>query len=118
MTYVTCPTTRYHPVDVAQKAATMQLLSQGRLRLGLGAWENLNEHVVGGGWPAAHIRLEMPEEAVEIIRSLFAGENVNHHGAHFDVENARLWELPDAPRRSVSPSRITVHANSPVTLPT
>jgi alkanesulfonate monooxygenase SsuD/methylene tetrahydromethanopterin reductase-like flavin-dependent oxidoreductase (luciferase family) len=55
---------------------------------------------------------------VEIIRSPFAGENVNHHGAHFDVENARLWELPDAPRRSVSPSRITVHANSPVTLPT
>lgn len=97
MTYVTSPTTRYHPVDVAQKAATMQLLSQGRLRLGLGSGENLNEHVVGGGWPAAHIRLEVPEEAVEIIRSLFAGENLNHHGARFDVENARLWDLPDAP---------------------
>ncbi|MFE2969278.1 LLM class F420-dependent oxidoreductase [Streptomyces sp. NPDC059340] len=96
MTYVTCPTTRYHPVVVAQKAATMQLLSQGRFRLGLGSGENLNEHVVGGGWPAAHVRLEMFEEAVEIIRSLFAGENVNHHGAHFDVENARLWDLPDA----------------------
>ncbi|MET7484406.1 LLM class F420-dependent oxidoreductase [Streptomyces sp. NPDC005538] len=94
MTYVTCPTTRYHPAVVAQKAATLQLLSQGRFRLGLGSGENLNEHVVGGGWPAAHVRLEMLEEAVEIIRSLFAGENVNHHGAHFDVENAKLWDLP------------------------
>lgn len=95
MTYVTCPTTRYHPAVVAQKAATVQLLSQGRFRLGLGSGENLNEHVVGGGWPAAHVRLDMLEEAVEIIRSLFAGESVNHHGAHFDVENARLWDLPD-----------------------
>ncbi|MEU1367748.1 LLM class F420-dependent oxidoreductase [Streptomyces sp. NPDC005803] len=97
MTYVTCPTTRYHPVVVAQKAATMQLLSRGRFRLGLGSGENLNEHVVGGGWPAAHVRLEMLEEAVEIIRALFSGESVNHHGAHFDVENARLWDLPEVP---------------------
>jgi G6PDH family F420-dependent oxidoreductase len=63
MTYVTCPTTRYHPAVVAQKAATMQLLSQGRFRLGLGSGENLNEHVVGGGWPAASVRLEKLEEA-------------------------------------------------------
>jgi G6PDH family F420-dependent oxidoreductase len=53
--------------------------------------------VVGGGWPAAHVRLARLEEAVEIIRALFAGENVNHHGAHFDVENAQLWDLPDTP---------------------
>lgn len=97
MTYVTCPTTRYHPAVVAQKAATMQLLSQGRFRLGLGAGENLNEHVVGAGWPGVRIRHEMLEEAVEIIRALFAGGYVNHHGAHFDVENARLWDLPDTP---------------------
>ena len=51
MTYVTCPTFRYHPAIVAQKAATVALLSDGRFRLGLGAGENLNEHVVGGGWP-------------------------------------------------------------------
>lgn len=97
MTYVTCPTTRYHPAVVAQKAATMQLLSGGRFRLGLGSGENLNEHVVGAGWPAAHIRLEMLEEAVEIIRALFAGGYVNHHGAHFDVERAKLWDLPESP---------------------
>lgn len=97
MTYVTCPTTRYHPAVVAQKAATLQNLSQGRFRLGLGSGERLNEHVVGGGWPAAHVRLDMLEEAVGIIRSLFEGGNVNHHGAHFDVENARLFDLPDTP---------------------
>ncbi|MFD6874126.1 MULTISPECIES: LLM class F420-dependent oxidoreductase [unclassified Streptomyces] len=97
MTYVTCPTVRYHPAVVAQKAATMQLLSEGRFRLGLGSGENLNEHVVGPGWPAAHVRLAMLEEAVQIIRDLFDGGSVNHHGQYFDVENAKLWDLPDEP---------------------
>ncbi|MBB1258941.1 LLM class F420-dependent oxidoreductase [Streptomyces alkaliterrae] len=97
MTYVTCPTVRYHPAVVAQKAATVQLLSQGRFRLGLGSGENLNEHVVGAGWPTPGVRLEMLEEAVGIIRALFAGGNVNHHGPHFDVANARLWDLPEEP---------------------
>ncbi|MFF1411287.1 LLM class F420-dependent oxidoreductase [Streptomyces sp. NPDC058289] len=97
MTYVTCPTFRYHPAVVAQKAATMQTLSRGRFRLGLGSGENLNEHIVGAGWPAAHVRLEMLEEAVELIRRMFAGGDVSHHGAHFDVDNARLWDLPDEP---------------------
>lgn len=98
MTYVTCPTVRYHPAVVAQKAATMQLLAEGRFRLGLGSGENLNEHVVGAGWPAAHVRLEMLEEAVDIIRALFAGGDVSHHGTHYDVENARLWDLPEPGR--------------------
>ncbi|MFJ8853779.1 LLM class F420-dependent oxidoreductase [Streptomyces sp. NPDC102437] len=95
MTYVTCPTTRYHPAVVAQKAATVQLLSEGRFRLGLGSGENLNEHVVGAGWPAAQVRLEMLEEAVEIIRALFGGDYVSHRGTHFDVDNAKLWDLPE-----------------------
>ncbi|GHF59849.1 LLM class F420-dependent oxidoreductase [Streptomyces mashuensis] len=95
MTYVTCPTTRYHPALVAQQAATVQLLSRGRFRLGLGSGENLNEHVVGGGWPRAGVRLEMLEEAVEIIRALFEGKTLNHRGPHFDVEHAKLWDLPD-----------------------
>ncbi|MFC8276671.1 LLM class F420-dependent oxidoreductase [Streptomyces sp. NPDC057271] len=97
MTFVTCPTFRYHPAVIAQKAATMQLLSEGRFRLGLGSGENLNEHIVGSGWPAAHIRLEMLDEAVGIIRELFGGGYVTHHGTHFDVENARLWDLPPTP---------------------
>jgi G6PDH family F420-dependent oxidoreductase len=67
MTYVTCPTMRYHPAVVAQKAATIDLLSDGRFTLGLGAGENLNEHVVGRGWPPVNIRHEMLEEAVHII---------------------------------------------------
>lgn len=97
MTYVTCPTFRYHPAIVAQKAATVQLLSQGRFTLGLGAGENLNEHVVGGGWPAADVRHERLAEAVGIIRALFEGGYVNHRGKHFDVESAKLWDLPSTP---------------------
>ncbi|KAF4406411.1 LLM class F420-dependent oxidoreductase [Streptomyces lycii] len=95
MTYVTCPTMRYHPALVAQKAATLQLLSEGRFRLGLGAGENLNEHVIGGGWPPADVRHEMLGEAVGIIRALFEGGYVNHHGRHYDVESAKLWDLPE-----------------------
>ncbi|MBJ7905616.1 LLM class F420-dependent oxidoreductase [Streptomyces sp. NPDC003656] len=95
MTYVTCPTVRYHPVVVAQKAATLQLLAEGRFRLGLGSGENLNEHVTGGGWPAVDVRHEMLEEAVEIIHALFEGGHVTHHGTYFDVESARLWDLPE-----------------------
>ncbi|RII14234.1 F420-dependent glucose-6-phosphate dehydrogenase [Streptomyces sp. YIM 130001] len=95
MTYVTCPTVRYHPAVVAQKAATLQLLSEGRFRLGLGSGENLNEHVVGRGWPSVAVRLEMFEEAVTIIRELFGGGDVTRHGRHYDVDAARLWDLPD-----------------------
>jgi G6PDH family F420-dependent oxidoreductase len=96
MTYVTCPIRRYHPVVVAQKAATMQLLSEGRFTLGLGAGENLNEHVVGGGWPSADTRQEMLIDAVKIIRELFAGGYVRHHGRYFDFDSAKIWDLPDS----------------------
>lgn len=95
MTYVTCPIRRYHPAVVAQKAATMQLLSDGRFTLGLGAGENLNEHIIGGQWPLAPVRHEMLGEAVEIIRALWSGGNVTYRGKHFDVESARVWDLPD-----------------------
>ena len=96
MTYVTCPTIRYHPAVVAQKAATLQILSGDRFRLGLGAGENLNEHVVGKRWPAVGVRHEMLSEAVEIISRLFDGEDsVNYRGRHFDVEQTRLWDLHD-----------------------
>lgn len=97
MTYVTCPTFRYHPVVVAQKAATVQLLSEGRFRLGLGSGENLNEHVVGLGWPAVSVRQEMLTEAVQIIRRLFDGGYVTHRGKYFQAEAAKLWDRPDAP---------------------
>src|SRR5919107_2795894 len=95
MTYVTCPILRYHPAVVAQKAATMGILSGGRFRLGLGAGENLNEHVVGKRWPAVGERHEMFSEALDVIAALLDGEHVNFRGKHFDVESARLWSLPD-----------------------
>ncbi len=95
MTYVTCPTLRYHPAIVAQKAATMGILSGNRFRLGLGAGENLNEHVVGKRWPAVGVRHEMLSEAVDIIAALFDAEDrVNYRGRHFDIEQAQLWDRP------------------------
>ena len=96
MTYVTCPTFRYHPAVVAQQAATLQILSGGRFTLGLGSGENLNEHVVGAGWPPADARQEMLVEAIHIIRDLFDGDGyTNFRGEHFDVESAKLWDLPE-----------------------
>jgi G6PDH family F420-dependent oxidoreductase len=97
MTYVTCPIIRYHPAIVAQKAATMGALSGGRFELGLGAGENLNEHVVGEGWPPASTRHAMLAEAIAVIRELWKGEYVTHHGDFFDVEDARVYTLPDEP---------------------
>jgi G6PDH family F420-dependent oxidoreductase len=95
MTYVTCPTMRYHPAVVAQKAATVQLLADGRFTLGLGSGENLNEHVVGERWPTVATRQDMLGEAIEVIRALHTGELVDHHGEHFRVESARIWDLPE-----------------------
>ena len=97
MTYVTCPTIRYHPAIVAQKAATMGILSNNRFRLGLGAGENLNEHVVG---PALAGGRRPPPDAPRggrhhRARCSTATESLNYRGEHFDVEQARLWDLPD-----------------------
>ena len=68
---MTCPILRYHPAVVAQKAATVQILSGNRFRLGLGAGENLNEHVVGQGWPSVGARHEMLGRRSTIIGALF-----------------------------------------------
>lgn len=97
MTYVTCPIQRYHPAVVAQKASTVQILTDGRFSLGLGAGENLNEHVTGGGWPLANVRHERLSEAVTIIRRLLDGETVNFRGEHYHVDSARLWDRHDTP---------------------
>jgi len=94
---VTCPTIRYHPAIVAQKAATVAVMAGGRFRLGVGAGENLNEHVVGRGWPPAHVRHEMLEEAIEIMRALWEGRYHSHDGKHFTVHDARIFTLPQEP---------------------
>ncbi|MDP9822904.1 TIGR03557 family F420-dependent LLM class oxidoreductase [Nocardioides massiliensis] len=95
MTFVTCPIIRYHPAVVAQKAATIGELSEGRFTLGLGAGESLNEHVVGRGWPPANVRHEMFAEALEIIRRLLDGGYVDFAGQHFRVDSAKIWDLPE-----------------------
>jgi G6PDH family F420-dependent oxidoreductase len=96
-TYGTCPTMRYHPAIVAQQAATVQILSDGRFTLGLGSGENLNEHVVGKGWPTVERRQDMLREAIKVIRELFGGQLVNWRGDYFQVDSARLWDVPDVP---------------------
>lgn len=95
MTAVTCPTMRMSPVITAQAAATSAVLLEGRFRLGVGSGEALNEHVHGDAWPGAEIRLEMLAEAVEVMRRLWTGEVVDHHGPHYTVDNARIYTLPD-----------------------
>jgi G6PDH family F420-dependent oxidoreductase len=94
VTAVTCPSIRYHPATVAQSAATLALLSNGRFTLGLGSGENLNEHVVGNGWPPPHERQDMLFESVELIQKLWEGQEVSQDGAHYSVDRAKLWDVP------------------------
>ena len=97
-TGVTCPTIRIHPAINAQAAATSAaLLGPGRFSFGIGTGEALNEHVLGDHWPEADVRLEMLEEAVEIMRGMWEGGQFSHDGKHYLVENARLYTLPDEP---------------------
>ena len=96
-TGVTCPTVRTHPAIVAHAAATVAALMPDRFFLGLGSGEALNEHIFGDRWPPADVRLEMLEEAIDVIRLLWQGGEQSHEGKHYRVENARLYTLPDTP---------------------
>jgi G6PDH family F420-dependent oxidoreductase len=93
-TGVTCPIIRMHPAIVAHAAATAAAMMPGRFFLGVGAGENLNEHVVGRKWPPADVRYQKLEEAVEVIRLLWEGGMKTYRGRHFVVENAQLFTLP------------------------
>jgi coenzyme F420-dependent glucose-6-phosphate dehydrogenase len=94
-TGVTCPTIRIHPAIIAHAAATVAAMMPGRLFLGIGTGENLNEHILGDRWPPHDLRLEMLEEAVQVIRQLWQGGSQSHHGKYYTVENARLYTLPE-----------------------
>ncbi len=96
-TGVTCPTVRIHPAVIAQAAATSALMAPGRFRLGVGSGENLNEHILGDAWPPVRVRLQMLEEAIEVMRKLWTGRIVTHHGTHYTVANARVYSVPDSP---------------------
>ena len=87
---VTCPIMRIHPAVLAQSAATTGELFDGRFTWGVGTGEALNEHITGQRWPIAPHRIEMLEEAIDIIRRLWTGEEVTFRGQHFIVENARM----------------------------
>jgi len=93
-TGVTCPIVRMHPAIIAQAAATTQMLFDGRFFLGVGSGEQLNEHVTGQSWPNAGTRLAMLEEAVELMRLLWRGQEVSRIGKHFVVDEAQVFSLP------------------------
>jgi coenzyme F420-dependent glucose-6-phosphate dehydrogenase len=94
---VSCPTFRFGPVVSAHATATTAILFDGRFTWGVGSGEALNEHVTGLRWPPADIRLEMLEEAIEVIRELWGGESVTRRGTHYVVEDARVFDVPDDP---------------------
>jgi G6PDH family F420-dependent oxidoreductase len=94
-TGVTAPIIRIHPAIIAQAAATIGCMMPGRFFLGVGSGENLNEHVLGDRWPLPDERLDLLEEAVEVIRLLWQGGEQTHRGAHYTVDHARVYDLPD-----------------------
>jgi G6PDH family F420-dependent oxidoreductase len=96
-TAVTCPTVRIHPAIVAQAAGTCAEMLEGRFTLGVGTGEALNESILGGPWPSVDVRLEMLEEAVELIRELWSGDVVTTTGRHYSVDHARIYNVPDTP---------------------
>ena len=96
-TGVTCPTIRIHPAILAQAAATCAAMMPGRFFLGVGTGENLNEHILADRWPLPDERLELLEEAIDVIRLLWEGGEQTHRGAHYTVDHARIYTLPDEP---------------------
>jgi G6PDH family F420-dependent oxidoreductase len=93
-TGVTCPTFRYHPAIIAQAAATVALLSDNRFTLGIGSGERLNEHIVGD-FPGIRKRQERLREALEIINLLWQGGYQSYDGRYFQLDDARVWDLPE-----------------------
>lgn len=96
-TGVTCPMIRIHPAIIAQAAATAACMLPGRFFLGVGTGENLNEHIFGDRWPPHDIRLEMLDESIHIMRTLWEGDTVSHWGDYYTVEDARVFDIPDEP---------------------
>jgi probable non-F420 flavinoid oxidoreductase len=93
---VTAPGQRYHPAVIAQAIATLLEMFPGRLWVALGTGEASNEHITGDRWPDMPTRKARLAECVEVLRALFAGDEVTHHGL-IEVDRARLWTLPAEP---------------------
>jgi probable non-F420 flavinoid oxidoreductase len=93
---VTAPGYRYHPAIIAQAAATLASMYPGRFWLALGSGEAMNEHITGLLWPGKPERRERLAECVQIMRALWRGETVTHHG-RVVADEAKLWTLPETP---------------------
>lgn len=96
-TGVTCPTYRYRPAIVAEGFASLGLLYPGRVFLGVGTGEALNERASGGGWGSYRERGDRLIEAVKLIRRLWTGDWVSHDGRYYPIEQARLYDVPSQP---------------------
>jgi TAT-translocated FGD2 family F420-dependent dehydrogenase len=95
-TTVTCPTLRYHPSVVAEAFASLAQLNPGRVFLGLGSGEALNEEAATGGWPEWEERWERLVEAIDLIRALWTGEAISHRGKHYQADG-KLYDPPPRP---------------------
>jgi G6PDH family F420-dependent oxidoreductase len=96
-TGVTCPLIRIHPAIIAQAAATAASMLPGRFWLGLGSGEALNEHILGDAWPPASQRIEMLEEAIDLMQELWTGETITFDGNYYHASTARIYTLPEQP---------------------
>lgn len=96
-TSVTCPLFHYHPGLVAQAAATVDRLCDGRFILGVGTGENINEGPLGFEFPGYTERIQRMEEALEIMSRLFAGEKLDFDGQFYKADKARLYSPPYRP---------------------
>lgn len=96
-TGVTTPIYRYHPAMVAQCFATLGAMYPGRVYLGLGTGEAMNEVPVGQRWPPFHERMKRVEESLDIIRSLWSEEFVTYRGRYFSVRDANIYDKPTRP---------------------
>ncbi|MGD9714082.1 MAG: TIGR03885 family FMN-dependent LLM class oxidoreductase, partial [Thermomicrobiales bacterium] len=100
---VNAPGVRYHPAIIAQAAATLAEMFPGRFWVALGSGQLINEQVTGEQWPAKPERNERLRECVDIIRALWDGETVTHHGL-VHVTEGRVWSLPEQPPMIVGPA--------------
>jgi coenzyme F420-dependent glucose-6-phosphate dehydrogenase len=96
-TSVLTPTFRYHPAIVAQAFATLGCLYPGRVVLGMGSGESLNETPLGIEWPDGKERFARFREAVELIRALFADERVSFEGQYYRTDKATIYDRPERP---------------------
>lgn len=94
-TSVLTPTFRYHPGVVAQEFATLGVMYPGRVILGVGTGEALNEVTLGMTWPDPPERFQRLKEAITLIEKLWEGERVTFDGTYYSVENATIYDRPD-----------------------